>query len=130
MDRYLWKLGKVLIGKQATRVALIFHVTNKAFTEIIIRCFANGIEATLNVISMYYFLRLKGSFNMDYVKITTLMSINFMVRNTSAIPWIPLFLIKIIKDSALLPLIISAIFVAVPVVGSCVALDSYFYNFD
>lgn len=129
LDRYLWRLGKELVGKEATRIAFLFYLTNKAFNEIILRCFANGIEAVLNVVAFYYFLKCKDSFNASYAKMTALLIINFMIRNTSAIFWVPLFLIKIIKDRAFPPLLISLVLVALPVLCICIFLDTAFYGF-
>lgn len=106
------------------------YLTNKAFNEIIIRCFANGLETIVNMIAFHYFLKLKDSFSLDYAIITTLISINFMIRNTSAFSWIPLLLILIFKEKALKPLLISLFTIALPVLYACVLLDSYFYGFD
>lgn len=53
-----------------------------------------------------------------------------MIRNTSAISWIPILLIKAIKDRAFCNMVISVVFVALPVLAGIVFLDTYFYNFD
>jgi hypothetical protein len=119
-----------VVGTHATRIAFLLYLTNKAFNEIIIRCFANGIETILNIIAFYYFIRCKDKFNKNYVIITVLLSINFMIRNTSAISWVPLFLIKIFKKNSFKALLTSLILIAIPVVSLCVLLDSYFYGMD
>lgn len=106
------------------------YLTNKAFNEIIIRCMANGIETILNIIAFHYFLKIKDKFNSDYALMTIFVSINFMIRNTSAFSWIPLFLVLIFKEKALKPLIISLFLIAIPVLSCCIYLDSMFYGFD
>lgn len=59
---------------------------------------------------------------------TGLVSIQFMMRNTSPIGWIPLLFIKVFRDGAFLPFLMSAIIVALPIVLGGTYLDSWFYS--
>ncbi len=43
-DYYLWGIGMKTIGKNATRVALVFYFASRLYNELIIRCFSNSIE--------------------------------------------------------------------------------------
>ena len=56
-----------------------------------------------------------------------LLTIGFMMRNTSPVGWIPLLIVKIINEGAFVPFLISGIFVAVPLVVAIVYLDSIYY---
>jgi hypothetical protein len=62
--------------------------------------------------------------------LTALISIAFMMRNTSPVGWIPLLAIKVLRDGALPPFIISAITVALPILFMCVYIDTEFYGSD
>mmetsp|Transcript_15469 Transcript_15469/g.23767 ORF Transcript_15469/g.23767 Transcript_15469/m.23767 type:complete len:197 (-) Transcript_15469:524-1114(-) len=53
-----------------------------------------------------------------------------MMRNTSPIGWIPLLFIKVFRDGAFVPFLISAVTVAVPVVGFALYFDSWYYSKD
>jgi hypothetical protein len=51
-----------------------------------------------------------------------------MMRNTSPIGWIPLLFIKVFRDKAFMPFLVSAILVAVPIIFLSTLLDSYYYT--
>lgn len=59
---------------------------------------------------------------------TAMLTISFMIRNTSPIGWVPLLLIKIVKDKSLVAFIISGIVVFIPIVCFCTILDSIYYG--
>ena len=50
-----------------------------------------------------------------------------MMRNTSPIGWIPLLALKVLFDGALLPFLIAAVIVALPVIGLTVAVDTLYF---
>ena len=52
------------------------------------------------------------------------------MRNTSCVGWIPLLAIKVLKEGALIPLIISGIFVALPILFVIVWIDTIMYGSD
>ena len=58
-DHYLWEIGKITIGKNASRIAFILYIVNKASNEVMMRCFTNGIETILSIIAFYYYLNCK-----------------------------------------------------------------------
>ena len=53
-----------------------------------------------------------------------------MMRNTSPVGWIPLLAIKVLREGALIPFIISGIFVALPILFATVWIDTIMYNAD
>lgn len=53
-----------------------------------------------------------------------------MMRNTSPIGWIPLLLIKILRDKAFVPFLVSGVVVAIPIVFLVTVLDSWYYSQD
>lgn len=56
--------------------------------------------------------------------LTATITLSFMMRNTSPIGWIPLLAIKVLFEGALVPFLIAGIFVAVPIIGLVVAVDT------
>jgi len=52
------------------------------------------------------------------------------MRNTSPVGWIPLLAIKVFREGALIPFIISGIFVALPILFATVWIDTIMYNSD
>ena len=51
-----------------------------------------------------------------------------MMRNTSPIGWVPLLAIKVLKEGSLIPFIMSAITVAIPIIVGSVVVDTWYYN--
>jgi phosphatidylinositol glycan class B len=127
-DRFLWLIGKQTVGKNATRVAFLFLIISRIYNEIITRCFSNSIETIFQTIAFYYFLQVKNRFDFNVVMLTALLTVSFMIRNTSPIGWPPILLMKIIKDRSLIPLLFAGAFVFVPTVALCVLVDSYYYG--
>jgi hypothetical protein len=67
---------------------------------------------------------------MSTVVLTSLISIAFMMRNTSPVGWIPLLAIKVIREGAFFPFLISGIFVALPIIFGCIYIDTKVYGAD
>ena len=126
-DYFLWKIGKKTVGKEATRLAFIMILTNTFMVEYEIRCFTNTLEKICTVIAFYFYLLQKNEFNKNTVIFTMLLTIGFMMRNTSPVGWIPLLIVKIIDDGAFLPFLTSGIFVAIPLIIAIVYIDSVYY---
>ena len=59
--------------------------------------------------------------------LTATITLSFMMRNTSPIGWIPLLAIKVLFEGALLPFIIAAFFVAIPIIVLTVYVDTMYY---
>ena len=43
-DLAIWKIGKKYVGPNATRIAMLLLLVNRAQTEFITKCFTNGVE--------------------------------------------------------------------------------------
>ena len=69
-----------------------------------------------------------NKFDKNLAILTLLLTVSFMIRNTSPIGWPPLILIKIIKDRSLIPFIIALVAVFLPVAILSILVDSYFYQ--
>jgi hypothetical protein len=55
-DVFLWKIGKLVVGKSATKIAMILILTNLFMVEHSIRCFTNTLEMICSIIAFYFFL--------------------------------------------------------------------------
>lgn len=59
---------------------------------------------------------------------TGIVSLQFMMRNTSPIGWIPLLFIKVFRDGAFMPFLYSTFVIALPIVFFGTYLDSWYYS--
>jgi GPI mannosyltransferase 3 len=85
----------------------------------------------LSIIGFDFYLRVNSKlFNRDTMVFTGLVTLQFMMRNTSPIGWIPLLFIKVFRDGAFMPFLVSAIVVAAPIILGSTLLDSYYYSPD
>ena len=82
----------------------------------------------LSIIGFDFYLRVNNKLSKDTMIFCALVTIQFMMRNTSPIGWIPLLFIKVFRDGAFVPFLISAICVAVPIIFLSTLLDSYYYS--
>jgi phosphatidylinositol glycan class B len=127
-DWYLWRIGKRTIGTPASRISFILYLTSRTANELMIRCFSNSIETIFYIVAFYYFLDVKNKFNKNIVMMTALISLSFMMRNTSPIGWIPLLFYKIVYEGSFVPFAIAGVFVALPIIGLCILLDTLYYG--
>ena len=51
-----------------------------------------------------------------------------MMRNTSPIGWIPLLAIKVLFEGSLLPFLVAGVFVALPVIGLTIVVDTVYFT--
>lgn len=127
-DHYFWSVGKTMVGKVATRIAIMLYVTNYHFNAILMRCFTNGVEAMLVVIGMHFCIRVKNRFDHNTAWLTALITISFVIRNTSPIGWLPILFLKIVNEGSFVPFLIAGFVVALPLLGISVLLDSLFFG--
>lgn len=59
---------------------------------------------------------------------TALISVSFLMRNTSPVGWIPLLALKIVQDNSFCAFAVAGVVVAIPIIGFCVFLDSIYFG--
>ena len=107
---------------------MLLLLVSKVQTEYVVKCFTNAVEQILSVIAFYYFLDQKDSFNTKTALLTSTITLSFMMRNTSPIGWIPLLAIKELFEGSLLPFLIAGVFVALPVIGMTIVVDTLYFT--
>ena len=127
-DMYIWKIGKITVGKNPTRVAFFFLIISRIYNEQIIRTFSNSIESIFQTIAFYYFLNVTNKFDKNLIILTAALTVGFMMRNTSPIGWPPVLAIKILRDKSFIPFILAGITVFIPMVCLCILIDSFYYG--
>ena len=68
-------------------------------------------------------------FDKATAKLTALITISFLTRSSSLIPWVPIALYRISEQpDFFLPIVISGLTVTIPLIMVSIALDSWFYG--
>ena len=93
-----------------------------------VRTLANSVEQTFTMVSFFYYLEQRDKFNKNTIILTALITISFMMRNTSPVGWVPLLAIKVLREGSLKPFIISGLFVALPIIFGCIWVDTAMYG--
>ena len=90
----------------------------------------NGVEGSFAVATLYYFFHMKPKcFDRATNKLTALITISFLTRSSSLIPWVPIALLRIAEQPAFfLPIVVAALTVAIPLMAGSILLDSLFYG--
>jgi len=60
--------------------------------------------------------------------LTGLITISFLIRNTSPVGWIPLLFFKVLKEQSFIPFLIALFVVAIPVIVFSILLDTFYYQ--
>lgn len=95
-----------------------------------IRCLGNSIETIFYIIAYYYFIDIKNKMNKNTVIFTALISLSFMMRNTSPVGWVPLIIYKVIYEGSFFTFLVAAFVVALPIIGICILLDTLYFGMD
>ena len=82
------------------------------------------------MVAFYFYLDQKNKFNINTIILTALITISFMMRNTSPVGWIPLLAIKVFKEGSFVPFVKSAVFIALPIILICIWIDTSMYGSD
>ena len=129
-DFYFFRLAQTLAGKQLAVYALMSLLGNEMVIRYIAHTSMNGIEGNLTMGALYYYLHIKPEVGCsNLTKMTIMITIGFLGRSSSLVPWVPLALLKIIENYYYLgPIIFAGITVTVPLCIASVALDSYYYG--
>ena len=93
-----------------------------------VRTLANSVEQTFTMVAFFYYLEQRDKFNKNTIILTALITISFMMRNTSPVGWVPLLAIKVLREGSLKPFIISGLFVALPIIFGCIWVDTAMYG--
>ena len=80
------------------------------------------------MVAFYYYLEQRNKFNKNTIILTALITISFMMRNTSPVGWIPLLAFKVLREGSLVPFLISGLFVAFPIILLCISIDTAMYG--
>lgn len=129
-DIFIWKVSKRVIGHDAARICFLAQFFNRYQTMHMIRTLTNSIEQMFTVVAFYFYIDQKDKFTTNTVILTALISIAFMIRNTSPIGWVPLLAIKVFREGSWWPFVKSGIFVALPILFFCVWVDTKMYQSD
>lgn len=127
-DFFLWKAAKKVLVREAAQLTMILFFFNRFETMHLIRTLTNTVEQMFTVVGFYFYLGQKDKFCTNTVILTALITVSFMIRNTSPVGWVPLLAYKVLKEGSLVPFIISGIFVAIPLIGFLIFVDSQFYG--
>jgi len=109
---------------------VILYFFNRFETTHLIRTLTNTIEQMFTVVAFYFYYDQKDRFNLNTVVLTTLITISFMIRNTSPVGWVPLLAYKVLKEGSFVPFLMAGVFVALPIIFMCIWIDTRFYKAD
>lgn len=84
----------------------------------------------MNIVAFYVYLKLDAKFTRWTMMFTAILSVEFMIRNTAPIGWVPLLFIKVFRDGTFMSFLMSAILVAAPILAATVYFDSYIYSME
>ena len=127
-DYFFWKTLKRILVRDAARLSFLLYFVNKCQTIYMIRTLTNSIEAIFTIICFYIYLDQKDTFTMKTVLLTTFLTVSMMIRTTSPTSWIALLGYKVLFEGSLKPFLIAGVFVFLPVVLVCIAIDTYMYG--
>jgi len=99
-----------------------------------VRTFSNSIEACFLMIGLYVWNKIpSGELTRSLLSgkallMTFLITASFIMRNSSAVGWLPLVFYKVFYQRNFKMFVISGFLIAVPMLVLAVAADSWFYG--
>ena len=109
---------------------------NKLYTSwypslLMVKTFSNTFEAIFVAIILHKWLKIKGDgkiIDINAMILTLFMTISFIMRSTSFIPWMIPMIYKVFVHKTFMKFIFWIFAVALPIMMFSVAWDSYFYG--
>ena len=77
---------------------------------------------------MNYFFDIRNRFDKNLIVVTAVLSIGFGIRNTCVLGWVPLLLLKMIQQRALISYLKAFAYIFLPILAIVILSDSYFYG--
>lgn len=106
-----------------------FSLTSEAYIRFAAHTAANGVESSLAVMALYYYLKLEKGKVQEMAIMVIAITLAFIIRSSSLAPWIPLAILKFVeKPQVLMTAIYLAFMIALPLMIGSVVLDSLFYG--
>ena len=129
-DFYFFHLVKQISGKRCAVLGLIIFYSYEEVTRYCTRVNANGVEGSFVIAAMYYFFKIKPEiFDANLQKMTCMITLCFIARSSSLVPWIPLAALKIIEDASFfIPIVVSGLTITIPLCFASILIDSYLYG--
>ena len=129
-DLYFYRIARIFGGKQLAIYSTMISLSNETSIRYISHTSMNGIETSLTLAAIYYFLILKPTINCpNLIKMTFLITLTFLGRSSSLSVWIPLALFKIIENNNfILPIFLAGVLITLPTIAFSILLDSYYYG--
>jgi len=160
-DFFAFALVERMVNKKCALIFMAYSLFNMRINELFMRTMTNGTEAVFTLVAFYYFSKLqykthiiqgkadpsKGNrppkhkiyqhlvFDANMAKMTSAITLAFIVRSSSLIGWVPLALLAIFQTTNLQNILLnlwnislSGIFVALPLMGFSIAFDSLIYG--
>jgi phosphatidylinositol glycan class B len=130
-DYHCYMFVRQIIDKKTAQMTILSSVTSQFVQFYVLRTSANGIEGNLMYVVFYYILNIKPViFDKCLTILTAAITLSFSIRSSSLIGYIPLALMVIWRDTDFfIPILISGITIAVPMVVLNVCSDAYFYGY-
>ena len=120
---------------------MVYSLFNMRINELFSRTMTNGTEAVLAIVAFYYYSKLVTSnkgykvFDFNMGVMTWAITMAFIVRSSSLLGWIPLALATIFSGKNFYcilmnfrNILLSGIFVAVPIMVFSILFDSLIYG--
>lgn len=129
-DLYFYRLANILGGKQLAIYSTMISLSNETSIRYISHTSMNGVETSLTIAALYYFLLLRPSiYCPNLMKMTFLITVTFLGRSSSLSVWVPLAIFKIIENpNFFVPIIFAGVFITLPTIAFSILLDSYYYG--
>ena len=118
-------------GNNIAVVALLIYYTSWYSGLLMVKTFSNSVEAALNILILYKWLKIKQDnkiVDVDAIVLTTLITISFIMRNTSIVPWLIPMMYKVFVQRTLLKFLFCGFFIAIPIMIISILWDSYYYG--
>ena len=126
-----YKDSWVHYANKVAAVGLLIYYTSWYSSLLMARTFSNTIEAAFNAVIMYKWLKIKGDgklIDVDAIILTVLITMSFIMRNTSIVPWLIPMAYKVFIHKTFMKFLFWGFSIAVPIMMISVAWDSYYYG--
>lgn len=126
-DMYFYESVKTVYNARLAKFSFIVYLIAQYPLLMLTRTLSNTFEAMLLIVCVYYYVNMNLHSNCLKM-LTCLITISFIIRNTSVIPWIVPILWMIISKKLSKEFFLSGLIVALPLILFSITVDSIYYG--
>jgi hypothetical protein len=130
-DTHFYESIKTIYGVRLAKFSMLIYLISVYPLYVLPRTLSNSFEAMLLMIAVNQYLKISSGgkvWDKHAIILTVIITLSFIVRNTSIVPWLLPMAWKVFKEKTFQKFFVCGVFIAIPIFLFSITLDSLYYG--